>query len=236
MVKKPETRKAAGNKAAAQKSSAKSTGKSTAKASAKAQAADPRHQVIDAAFDLAVERGWRDLSLAEIAEAAALPLSTVYDAFPSKQAILDGFGQQVDAAMMAEEGEGLDTPARDRLFDVVMRRFDALQPYKEALAVILHDQLRDPLAACCGLGRLGKSMAATLEAAGFSTTGCRGALRVKGLSAIYLSTVRIWLRDDSEDMAATMAHLDKQLSRIDSLVGRLNSYRMGAERHRRSAA
>ena len=43
-------------------------------------------------------------------------------------------------------------------------------------ARILQDQLRDPLAACCGLGRLGKSMAATLEAGGFSTTGCRGSV------------------------------------------------------------
>ena len=223
MVKKPSTRKPAG----------KSSGK---KAAGKAAGGDPRRRVIDAAFDLALEHGWRDLSLAEIAGAAGLPLSEVYPLFPSKQAILDGFAREVDAAMLAEEGEGLDTPARDRLFDMVMRRFDALQPYKEALGVIPKDQLRDPLAACCGLGRLARSMAATLEAAGFSTTGCRGALRIKGLSAIYLSTVRVWLRDDSEDMAATMAHLDKQLSRVDSLIGRLNSYRPGRDRSGRAAA
>ena len=204
-----------------------SSKKSAAKKSAPKTAGDPRRTIIDAAFALALDHGWRDLSLAEIAEAAALPLSAVYAAFPSKQAILAGFARQVDAEMLAEGGEGLDTPARDRLFDMVMRRFDALQPYKDALAVILQDQMRDPLATCCGLGRLARSMAATLEAAGFSTTGCRGALRVKGLSAIYLSTVRVWLRDDSEDMAATMAHLDKQLARVDSLIGRLNSYRPG---------
>jgi hypothetical protein len=68
-------------------------------------------------------------------------------------------------------------------------------------------------------------MAITLEAAGFSTTGCRGVLRLKGLSAIYLSTMRVWLRDDSDDMARTMAHLDKQLSRVDSLIGRLRRVR-----------
>ncbi|GAB4364516.1 MAG: TetR family transcriptional regulator [Kiloniellaceae bacterium] len=223
MAKKPATRKRSG----------KSSG---SKAAGKAAGSDPRRRIIDAAFDLALEHGWRDLSLAEIAEAAGLPLSEVYPLFPSKQAILDGFAQEIDAAMLAEGGEGLDTPARDRLFDMVMRRFDALQPYKEALGVILQDQLRDPLAACCGLGRLARSMAATLEAAGFSTTGCRGALRVKGLSAIYLSSVRVWLRDDSEDMAATMAHLDKQLSRVDALIGRLNSYRPGRDRSGRAAA
>jgi AcrR family transcriptional regulator len=216
MVKKPSARKRSG-KASAKKASAKDSGKAAA-------ADTPRH-IIDTAFVLVLERGWRGLSLAEIAEAAKLPLSQVYPLFPSKQAILDGFTDRVDAEMMAEGAEDLDSPARDRLFDMLMRRFDALQPYKEALGIILQDQLRDPLAACCGLGRLARSMATTLEAAGFSTTGCRGVLRLKGLSAIYLSAIRVWLRDDSEDMAKTMAYLDKQLARVDNLVGRLKSYR-----------
>lgn len=215
MVKKPSRRKAAakkGSKAAGSK--AAGTGRP-----------DVAGHIIDTALDLAVERGWRDLSLAEIAETAKLPLSQVYPVFSSKQAILEGFAARVDAAMMAEGSDDLGMPARDRLFDMVMRRFDALQPHKEALGVILQDQMGDPLAACCALGRLGKSMAVTLEAAGFSTTGCRGILRIKGLSAIYLSTLRVWLRDDSEDMAKTMAHLDKQLGRVDAMVGRFNTHR-----------
>jgi AcrR family transcriptional regulator len=208
----------------AKKSAKKPTKKATAKGAAGAPGDLHRH-VIDTAFGLAVERGWRDLSLADIAEAADLPLPRLYALFPSKQAILDGFADRVDAAMLAEGMDGLDTPARDRLFDVVMRRLDALQPHKEALGNILQDQLRDPLGACCGLGRLRRSMALTLEAAGFSTTGCRGILRVKGLTAIYLATLRIWLRDDSEDMARTMAYLDGQLARVDSLIGRLKNIR-----------
>ncbi|WP_193367440.1 TetR/AcrR family transcriptional regulator [Pelagibius marinus] len=222
-------KKAAGKKATGKKTSAK-------KAAAGSGKGDPTRRIIEAAFALAAERGWRDLSLAEIAEAAGLPLSTVYPVFSSKQAILNGFTRQVDAAMLAEGAEDMDLPARDRLFDMIMRRFDALQPYKEGLGAILQDQLRDPLATCCGLGRLGRSMAATLEAAGFSTTGCRGVLRIKGLSAIYLSAVRVWLRDDSEDMAKTMAQLDKQLCRIDSLIGRLKSYRPRGQHSGEAAA
>ena len=208
----------------AKKSAKKPAKKATAKGASGAPGDLPRH-VIDTAFGLAVERGWRDLSLADIADAADLPLPRLSALFPSKQAILDGFVDRVDAAMLAEGMDGLDTPARDRLFDVVMRRLDALQPHKEALGNILQDQLRDPLGACCGLGRLRRSMALTLEAAGFSTTGCRGILRVKGLTAIYLATLRIWLRDDSEDMARTMAYLDGQLARVDSLIGRLKNIR-----------
>lgn len=229
MVKKATSRKASGKKASAKKGAAKKGASGAAKAGLP-------ERIIEAAFALAVEQGWRDLSLAEIAEAAALPLSEVHPVFPSKQAILSGFFRQVDAAMLAEGGADMELPARDRLFDMIMRRFDALQPHKEALGVILHQQMGDPLAACCGLHRLRRAMAATLEAAGFSTTGCRGLLRIKGLSAIYLSTLRVWLRDDSEDMAKTMAHLDQQLSRIDSLIGRFNSYRPRGLRSGRAAA
>lgn len=229
MVKKATARKPSAKKAAAKKGTAK-------KRTGKSGKADLPQRIIDAAFALAAERGWRDLSLAEIAEAAKLPLSTVYPIFASKQAILDGFSRGVDAEMLAEGVEETELPARDRLFDMIMRRFDALQPHKEALGAILQDQLCDPLTACCGLGRLRRSMAATLEAAGFSTTGCRGVVRIKGLSAVYLSTIRVWLRDDSEDMAKTMAHLDKRLSRIDSLIGRLKSYRPGGFRRSGQAA
>ena len=35
------------------------------------------------------------------------------------------------------------------------------------------------------------------------------------------STVRLWLKDESEDMAATMAHLDKQLDRAEWLATRV---------------
>ncbi|HEY9549652.1 MAG TPA: TetR family transcriptional regulator [Kiloniellaceae bacterium] len=223
MAKRP-SKKAPAQKASARKTSArKASARKTAAGGA--AGADQRRHIIDTTFVLVLERGWRDLSLADIAEAAGLPLSKLYPIFGSKQAILEGFTDGVDAAMLAEASEPLDTPGRDRLFDMLMRRLDALQPYKEALGIILQDQLRDPLGACCGLGRLARSMAVTLEAAGFSTTGCRGVLRLKGLSAIYLSTLRVWLRDDSEDMAKTMAHLDKQLSRVDSLLGRLRSHR-----------
>lgn len=63
-------------------------------------------------------------------------------------------------------------------------------------------------------------MATMLEAAGLSASGCRGMLRVKGLSAIYLSSLKVWLKDESQDMAKTMAALDKKLNQADGLVRR----------------
>ena len=178
----------------------------------------PRH-VIDTAMKLAAERGWRDLALAEIADAAKLPLSKVYPVFPSKTAILGAFWRQIDAAVLAAEEAGAhEGGAHDRLFDALMRRFDALRSYREALGNIVCAEVGDPVSALCALCRLKRSMACMLEAAGLSATGLRGALRVKALGLAYLATLRVFLRDDSPDMAATMAALDRNLSHLGRLA------------------
>jgi AcrR family transcriptional regulator len=182
--------------------------------------ADVPTKIIEAAMKLAAEEGWRDLSLARIADAAKLPLSKVYPEFPSKQSILDAFSRRVDAQVLAEEEpDAREGSARDRLFDVLMRRFDALASYREALGNIVCDQARDPVSALCGLGRLRRSMACMLEAADLSSGGLRGLLRAKALSAAYLAALRVWLRDDSPDMARTMAALDRQLRGLERLAG-----------------
>ncbi len=61
-------------------------------------------------------------------------------------------------------------------------------------------------------------MAAMLEAARLSAGGLRGLLRTKALGWAYLATLRVFLRDDSSDLAATMAALDRNLSRLDCLA------------------
>ena len=189
-----------------------------------ARKADPRQKIIDASLTLAAERGWRSLSLPEIAEAAGLSLADVYRKFSSKQAILEGFSQKIDAALLEEiEAElEVDEPARDRLFDTLMRRFDLLQPHREALSRITYDQLNDPLALCGSLGQLLVSMRWMLDAAHIPSDGLRGALRVKGLVAIYLSLIPVWLRDDSADQSKTMAALDARLRRVEGVVSRLD--------------
>jgi hypothetical protein len=63
-------------------------------------------------------------------------------------------------------------------------------------------------------------MAAMLEAARVGAGGLKGALRAKGLAGVYLATFRVWLLDDSADMAKTMAALDGYLRRIEGLLRR----------------
>jgi AcrR family transcriptional regulator len=191
-----------------------------------AKKADIPDVVIDAAMRLAAEGRWRDLSLAEIAEAAKVPISKVAAIYRSRQAVFDAFVGRIDAAVLAEsDPEDLEGSARDRLFDVLMRRFDALDPYKQAVATVAFDQARDPVTALASACRLRRSMALMLEAAGLASGGVRGVVRVKGLALIYLCTLRVWFRDESADKARTMAALDQHLRRAEGLVLRLSGRR-----------
>ncbi len=177
---------------------------------------DPEKTVIDAALSLAAEKGWKSLSLAEIGEAAGMEIKDLFLIAPNKQAILDLLGRRIDAEVLAEgpldEEEG---SARDRLFDVLMRRFDAMAPYKAGIGEIVYDLGRSPLDGLAELPSLKRSMAWMLEAAGIDSGGLKGMLRVKVLTGLYLGTLRVWLQDDTADFSKTMAAMDSYLRRLE---------------------
>ncbi|MBX6322877.1 MAG: TetR family transcriptional regulator [Rhodospirillaceae bacterium] len=182
---------------------------------------ETKRRLIEAALAQAAVRGWRDLSLADIAAAAGVPLAQAYALFPSKQAVLEGFLADIDRVVLERGAPEPGETAHDRLFDAVMRRFEALTPHRPALRVILQDTRRDPLALLCGVGGFLRSMAATLEAAGIASDGLGGLLRAQGLGIVYLQTLRVWLQDETPDGARTMAALDRNLRRAEALCGGL---------------
>src|SRR5258707_4458393 len=146
-------------------------------------------RIIDATLVGITDLGWRRLSLAAIAARAELPIIAVYRTFPSKQAVLCGLFKRIDEAVLAElpEPEADERP-RDRVFDLLMRRFDALRPYKPALEVLRRELPSDPVAALALGGRLLRSIRWILEAAEIGTTGIGGILAVKVTAAVYLAT------------------------------------------------
>jgi AcrR family transcriptional regulator len=178
-------------------------------------------RMLDRALGLVAERGWSGTSLAEMAAAAALPLETFCAHYPSKAAVLRGLVKRVDSAMLSGVEAGAGEGARDRLFDAIMRRFDALNLHKAAVRAIARDVGCDPLAIACGAGPFCRVLSRTLEAANLDAGGLRGLARIHGLSWIYLSAMRTWLRDDTEDMAKTMATLDRRLATADRVIGML---------------
>jgi AcrR family transcriptional regulator len=173
--------------------------------------------LIAAAFQVAAEKGWRSLSVGAAARAAALPLARARERFPGRAAILLKFGRLADQSAL--ETEPSDGPVRDRLFDLLMRRIDALQSHRAGILALLHALPAEPPTALLLALATRRSMRWMLDAAGIPTTGLNGELRVRGLMAVWLWTVRAWRADETEDLSATMAALDAALQRAEQAAG-----------------
>ncbi|HEX3973877.1 MAG TPA: hypothetical protein VHX19_21260 [Stellaceae bacterium] len=198
----------------------------------KRSSGDQKQRLITAALTLAEEKGWRRIGMAEIAAAAGLSLEETYGIARSKHAVLAALRRQVDEAMLAGGVVGGDSP-RDRLFDVLMRRFEALRPYRAGLRTILRDSVGSP--ALVGmLPSLLRSMGWTLAAAGLPASGLRGRLARRVVGAIYVSLLPAFFRDESRDLGSTMAALDKRLRQVESVfstIGPVLSRVPGERRH-----
>lgn len=183
-----------------------------------------RDRIIDAALDLAAERPWRSVGLGDIAAASRQSLGKLHEVFPSKTAIVMAVMERTNATMLADaDPKAVDEPPRDRLLDVVMQRLDALAPHKAAIRSILRDLPFDPLSILAMAPGFLAAMAWTLEAAGIPSTGLRGAIRIKGLAAIYMGALSVWLNDDSEDQGRTLAFLDRRLKQAERAACFLNA-------------
>ena len=65
--------------------------------------------------------------------------------FGSTLAIVAAHIKDIDRAVLAGGGADMaEEPARERLFDVLMRRLEALAPYKEAVRSLLRSARRNP--------------------------------------------------------------------------------------------
>ncbi len=210
----------------AEKAARKPAPKSAKGASGKtAEATEER--IVDAALALAGERGWRTISLADIAEAAGMSMAALYTVLPSKGAILEAFARRIDRATLAglEPAAESEDSVRDRLFEIIMRSFDALEPHKPGVAALMADLPRDPLALLCQGTRLLRSLSWIAAAAGVETGGPLGLLRVKALATAYVWVLRTWLGDDTQDKARTMEALDRALKNLEMLATSLPNLR-----------
>jgi AcrR family transcriptional regulator len=177
-------------------------------------------KIIAATLKLATSQPWPEITLADIAEAAKLKPAELMQHFTSKLAILDGFNRQIDDQVAGAFGDASeDETVRDQLFDILMLRFDALQPQKKAIKAILRETVPfDPRASLCGLGAIMRSMASALNLLGIKSKTPLGCIKTKALAAVYVRSFKVWLEDDSADMAKTMAILDDGLAKIENLA------------------
>lgn len=178
---------------------------------------DPADRLLDAALALAAEQPWRRIAMGDIAKRAKLSLRDVHAHYRSKGALIDALMARVEGQVLAA-GPGEGETVRERLFDLLMRRFEYLAPHRPALRSMARGTIGDPLGLLCRGRRFLTSMAWMLEAAGVSASGPLGGIKTRGLALIMARCLPVFLADESSDLAKTMACLDRILMKVSSVA------------------
>jgi AcrR family transcriptional regulator len=202
-----------------------------------------RTRIADALMTLLATQPLERIGLDDIAKAAGVSLADLRGEFSSVVDILATHMKDIDRAVLAADASDMgEEPARERLFDVLMRRLDAHAGHKAAIRSLMRSTVCNPPLALVMNGLAARSMSWMMTAAGISAAGPKGALRAQALTLMYVRVLSVWSNDEDPGLARTMAALDRELARgerwsgfldtILSLPERLQAGRWRAKRRR----
>jgi hypothetical protein len=176
-----------------------------------------------AALELAAETPWTQVTLAAIAAKAGLALADFHGS-GGREAIVEALDGYFDRAMSAD-GVPEEALARERLFEVIMKRFEAMEAYRPGVCELMKFR-ETSLAHVVRLPAHRQASAAwALASAGLDDdTGAPASLKRIATAFVIAGTERAWRRDQHGDFALTMAALDKGLRRAEERLGQLRRW------------
>ncbi len=181
-------------------------------------------RIVEQAIALADEAGWGNVRLRVVAERLDVPLTDVLKHYRDLDAVANAWFGRATTAMLAPAPKRFaKLPAENRLHLVMMRWFDALKGHKrvtgEMLAVKLHAP--HPHHWVPMVFDLSRTVQWLRDATGLDAGGRRRQLEEIGLTALFVATLRTWLKDDSPNQEMTREWLARRLARADALMARL---------------
>jgi hypothetical protein len=185
--------------------------------------AGDRDKIVAAFLALLADKRVEQIGFAETAEGAGVTLAQLRGEFASPLAILAAHIKNVDRAVLGENFSDMaEEPARERLFDVLMRRLEILAPHRDAIRSLMRSASRNPPLALALNKFAVRSQQWMLTAAGINASGPGGMMRAQGLAVLFASVLRAWADDDDPGLARTMAALDRALGRGQRFAGLLD--------------
>jgi AcrR family transcriptional regulator len=183
-----------------------------------------REKIIEAFMSLLGEQPIEQIGLPDIAARSGVSMADMRGEFGSKLAILAAHVKNIDREVLSADRTDMgEEPPRERLFDVLMRRLEAQEPYREAMRSLLRSACRNPGLACALNSLALRSQRWMLAAADLPSGGPLGPIRAQGLALLYAQVLTTFLDDDDPGRARTMARLDRALSRGEWWVGVLDN-------------
>lgn len=176
-----------------------------------------------AALELAEDTSWSGLTLSQIATKADLTLGD-FHGVASKDDLADAAESYFDKAMSSEDVPS-DAVPRERLFDVIMLRFEAMEPYRAGLLSLLKFRETSPSRLAHLVGARRRSAEWALVSAGLDdeTTAAK-TLKILAVGYVIAMTERAWRKEDSTDFARTMSALDRELRQTEEKIDWLKRF------------
>lgn len=177
-----------------------------------------RPLLIRAAMELAGREGWGAATLAGISREAAVSPADIEALYADIWDILadtfDDIEDRTETAVKDYLGENW----RDNLLEILMARFDFAQDYRPALSTLPAFAARHPRHSKLFLRRLYDTAERMLYLSRLPEDRI-SPLAVAAFSLIYLSLVDRWSKDETPDLAPTMAAIDKRLGWFEQALG-----------------
>ena len=104
-----------------------------------------REKIIAGLMALLGEKRFENVGFGDIAGRAGLTLATCRAEFGSTLAVLAAHMKELDRKVLASSsGDIAEEPPRERLFDVLMRRIEAMAPHREAVRSLMKSAQCNP--------------------------------------------------------------------------------------------
>lgn len=203
---------------------------SAAREGAARPGSNPRVAAVEALMALAAEMPWREITLPMIARRAELSLADLRDLFPSKGAMLGGFGRMIDRKVLsADTADMEDQPLRERVLDLMLRRLEAMAPYKAGLRTVA-EALRADAGSMVALNQAAlNSWRYLLASVGVDTEDSLSFVKLQGAAIVFARAFDTWLDDEDPELSRTMAVLDRELKRGEWVMEQAQGFQRASE-------
>ena len=185
-----------------------------------------KEKLIILGFKLIEKKGWSYFSLKSLAKENKSDLESIKNFFKNKSQFLVSFSEMIDNKVLAniDKDEFNKNSIKDNLFELIMLRFENLNPYKTGLKILLSDLKKSPVELKKIMKKVLDSMDLFLEIANVKNNYLMDFIKVNIIFIIYSYVFNVWLDDQSSEMSKTMAELDKWLSKAEFYGKKINEY------------
>tara|TARA_B100000085_G_C18471227_1_gene483167 strand:- start:302 stop:886 length:585 start_codon:yes stop_codon:yes gene_type:complete len=184
------------------------------------------HELIKEAFVVIERVGWDKFSLLDLLKKEKITEKEVNSFFKNKSDVIDKFSIMIDSVV--ESKINIDdfriSSKKDNLFELIMIRLEEMKIYKKSLKKIIDSAKKNPTL----LSRISNNVMNTMDFY-LELTSCYNDtpidfLKKNTLFFIYSFAFRTWLKDETDDLASTMAELDRLLTMSEMAEKKIKNF------------